>query len=88
MTESGVTCIFPDDRVVVIAKRRPGRLYPSTEFDPEVAIDSAIGEFYVLTSGGTERVAGSGSERDQRPGRRTGTATDCGSRSGGKPDCC
>ena len=52
-----VTCIFPDDRVVVIARRRPGRLYPSTAFDPEVAIDSAIGEFYVLTRNGTERVA-------------------------------
>ena len=52
-----VTCIFPDDRAVVITKRRPGRLYPSAAFDPKVAIDSAIGEFYVLTSDGTERVA-------------------------------
>lgn len=52
-----VTCIFPDDRAVVITRRRPGRLYPSTAFDPEVAIDSAIGEFYVLTSDGAERVA-------------------------------
>ena len=52
-----VTCIFPDDRAVVITRRRPGRLYPSTAFDPEVAIDPAIGEFYVLTSDGAERVA-------------------------------
>ena len=52
-----VTCIFPDDRAVVVTRRRPGRLYPSTAFDPEVAIDSAIGEFYVLTSDGAERVA-------------------------------
>ena len=52
-----VTCIFPDDRAVVITRRRPGRLYPSTAFDPEVAIDSAIGEFYALTSDGAERVA-------------------------------
>lgn len=52
-----VTCIFPDDRTVVVTKRRPGRLHPSTTFEPEVAIDSSIGEFYVLTSDGTERVA-------------------------------
>ena len=52
-----VTCIFPDDRAVVVTRRRPGRLYPSTTFDPEVAIDSAIGDFYILTSDGTGRVA-------------------------------
>lgn len=52
-----VVCIFPDDRAVVVARRRPGRLHPSTTFDPEVAIDFAIDEFYTLTSDGTERVA-------------------------------
>ena len=52
-----VTCIFPDDRAVVITKRRPVRLSPSTAFGPEVAADAAIGELYVLTSDGTERVA-------------------------------
>jgi len=52
-----VICIFPDDRAVVITRRRPGHLYPSATFDPEVAIDSAIGEFYILTSDGTDRVA-------------------------------
>ena len=52
-----VICIFPDDRAVVVTRRRPGRLHPSTTFDPEVAIDFAIDEFYALTSDGTERVA-------------------------------
>lgn len=52
-----VICIFPDDRAVVITRRRPGHLYPSAAFDPEVVIDSAISEFYILTSGGTDRVA-------------------------------
>jgi len=52
-----VICIFPDDRAVVVTRRRPGHLYPSATFDPEVALDSAIGEFYILTSDGTDRVA-------------------------------
>ena len=52
-----VVCILPDDRAVVITRRRPGHAYASTAFDPEVAIGSAIGELYVLTSDGTERVA-------------------------------
>ena len=52
-----VTCILPDDRAVVIARRRPGRLHPSTVFEPEIAIDSGITEFYALTSDGIERVA-------------------------------
>ena len=52
-----VTCILPDDRIVVITKRRPGRLYPSTVFDPETAIGSDVAEFYSLSSDGVERVA-------------------------------
>ena len=52
-----VTCILPDDRTVVVAKRRSGRLYPSTAFDPEIAIGFGIAEFYALTSDGVERVA-------------------------------
>ena len=52
-----VTCILPDDRIVVITKRRPGRLYPSNVFDPEIAIGSDVAEFYSLSSDGVERVA-------------------------------
>ena len=52
-----VTCILPDDRIVVITKRRPSRLYPSTVFDPEIAIGSDVAEFYSLSSDGVERVA-------------------------------
>ncbi len=52
-----VTCIFPDDRVVVITRRRTGRPYPSTAFGPEIAAGSTIGDLYVLTNDGTERVA-------------------------------
>ena len=52
-----ITCILPDDRTVVVARRRPGRLYSSTVFDPEVSIGSDTAEFYSLTSGGVERVA-------------------------------
>ena len=52
-----VTCILPDDRIVVITKRRPGRLYPSTVFDPEIAIGSDVAEFYSLSIDGVERVA-------------------------------
>ena len=52
-----VICILPDDRTVVVARRRSGGLYPSTAFDPEVAIGSDIAEFYFLTSDGVERVA-------------------------------
>ena len=52
-----VTCILPDDRIVVVAKRRSGTLYPSTLFDPEIEIHSGIAEFYALTNDGVERVA-------------------------------
>ena len=52
-----VMCILPDDRAVVVARRRPGRLHPSATFDPEVEVDVSIGEFYALTSDGAERVA-------------------------------
>ena len=52
-----VTCILPDDQSVVIAKRRPSRLYPYTAFGPEIAIGSDIAEFYSLSSDGVERVA-------------------------------
>ena len=53
-----VICILPDDRTVVVARRRPGRLSPSTAFEPEIAIGSGIAELYSLSSGGIERVAG------------------------------
>ena len=52
-----VIYILPDDRTVVVARRRSGGLYPSTAFEPEVAIGSDIAEFYYLTSDGVERVA-------------------------------
>ena len=52
-----VTCILPDDRAVVISKRRPGGVSPSTTFGPEIAIGSNIAGFYAMASGGTERVA-------------------------------
>ena len=52
-----VTCILPDDRIVVVAKRRSGTLYPSTLFDPEIEIHSGIAEFYTLANDGVERVA-------------------------------
>ena len=52
-----VTCILPDDRTVVVARRRPGRPYPSTVFEPEVAIGPDIAEFYSLSRAGAERVA-------------------------------
>lgn len=52
-----VTCILPDDRTVVISRRRPGSLSPSTTFGPEIAIGSNIAEFYSMASDGTERVA-------------------------------
>ena len=52
-----VTCILPDDRTVVISRRRAGGLSPSTTFGPEIALGSNITEFYAMASGGTERVA-------------------------------
>ena len=52
-----VTCILPDDRIVVVAKRRSGTLYPSTWFEPEIEIHSGIAEFYSLANDGVERVA-------------------------------
>ena len=52
-----VTCILPDDRTVVISRRRPGSLSPSKTFGPEIAIGSDIAEFYSMASDGTERVA-------------------------------
>ena len=52
-----VTCILPDDRTVVIAKRRPGRLRPSTVFEPEIAIGPDVTELYSLSSDRIERVA-------------------------------
>ena len=52
-----VTCILPDDRTVVISRRRPGGLSPSKTFGPEIAIGSNIAEFYAMASDGTERVA-------------------------------
>ena len=53
-----VTCILPDDRTVVITKRRPRGLYLSALPDPEFAIGPDVAERYVLSSGGVERVAG------------------------------
>ena len=52
-----VTCILPDDRIVVIARRRSGSLYPSTAFEPEIEFDSGITRYYSLASSGIERVA-------------------------------
>ena len=53
-----VTCLLPDDRTVVVTRRRSGHLYPSTVFEPEIAIGPGIAGFYSLTSDGIERVAG------------------------------
>ncbi len=52
-----VTFIFPDDQAVVVTRRHQSHRYPFATFDPEVAIDSTICEFYILTSDGTDRVA-------------------------------
>ena len=52
-----VTCILPDDRTVLVARRRPGRPYPASVFEPEIAIGSGFAEFYSLSSAGIERVA-------------------------------
>ena len=52
-----VTCILPDDRIVVVARRRSGTLYPSTLFEPEIEIHSGIAELYTLANDGVERVA-------------------------------
>ena len=52
-----VTCILPDDRTVVIARRQPGSPSPSTPFEPEIAMDSNLAEMYSLSSDGMERVA-------------------------------
>ena len=51
-----VTCILPDDRTVVIARRRPRHLYPAV-FDPGLAAGPDISGLYSLSSGGVERVA-------------------------------
>ena len=52
-----VICILSDHRTVVVGKRRPGRLSPSSAFEPETAVGSGISEFYSLSNGGVERVA-------------------------------
>ena len=52
-----VTCILPDDRTVVVARRRPRRLYPAAVFEPGLAPDRDIAALYSLSSGGVERVA-------------------------------
>ena len=52
-----VTCILPDDRTVVVSRRRPGGVSLSTTFGPGIAIGSNVAEFYVMASDGTERVA-------------------------------
>ena len=55
-----VTCILPDDRTVVVARRRPDRLdrmYRSTVLEPEISIGSDTAELYSLTIDGVERVA-------------------------------
>lgn len=52
-----VTCILPDDRTVVVARRRPGHPSPASVFDPEIAIESDFAELYSLSSAGSERVA-------------------------------
>ena len=53
-----VTCILPDARIVVVARRRPGHRSPATLLDPEMARGSGIARLYSLSSDGTERVAG------------------------------
>ena len=53
-----VTCILPDDRTVVITKRRVRGLYRSALPDPERTIGPDVAERYVLSSEGVERVAG------------------------------
>ena len=52
-----VTCILPDARAVVISRRRPGGVSPSTTLGPEIAIGSNIAELYAMARDGTERVA-------------------------------
>ena len=52
-----VICILPDDRAVVIARRRSGRMSPSHAFEPEVTVGSSIADLYSLSNGGVERVA-------------------------------
>ena len=52
-----VTCILPDDRTVVVARQRPGRLSPSTVFESEVAVGSNVVDLYSLSSDGSERIA-------------------------------
>lgn len=52
-----VTCILPDDRTVVVSRRRPGAVSLSKTFGPEIAIGSNIAELYAMASDGTERVA-------------------------------
>ena len=53
----GVTCIFPDDGTVVVAKRQSDGLYPSTVFESEIVIGDGVVEFYSLSADGTDRVA-------------------------------
>ena len=53
-----VTCILPDDGIVVVAKRQSGALYPSAVFESELTIiDDDIVESYSLSTNGIERVA-------------------------------
>ena len=52
-----VTCILPDDGIVVVARRQSGGLYPSAVFEPEMAIGDDIVEFYSLSTDGIDRVA-------------------------------
>ena len=51
-----VTCILPDDRTVVVARRPPRHLYPAV-FEPGLAPGRDIVGLYSLSSGGVERVA-------------------------------
>ena len=52
-----VTCILPDDEIVVVARRRTGGLQPSPVFEPEIAIGDEIVEFYSFAPDGFDRVA-------------------------------
>ena len=52
-----VTCILPDDRKVVVARRRPGGMLWSAAFDSTLADASGIDVFYSLSKNGIERVA-------------------------------
>lgn len=52
-----VTCILPDDQMVVVSKRRPGGMHWPGEFGSSLASDPGVEELYTLSKNGIERVA-------------------------------